>query len=96
MLHMVVGVLHVECSLPGTQSIKDKRRILRSLLDRLHHRFRVAAAEVSHQDSWRRAGLAVAYISTDVRHADEVLAHVANAIERQGDLVLLDYHVEMR
>ena len=93
---MVVGVLHVECSLPGTQSIKDKRRILRSLLDRLHRRFHVAVAEVDHQDSWRRAGLAVAYISTTTRHADEVLAHVATAIERNSDLVVLDYSIEMR
>lgn len=93
---MVVGVLHVECSLPGTQSIKDKRRIVRSLLDRLHHRFHVAAAEVNHQDSWRRASLAVAYISTDARHADEVLSHVAAEIGRHGDLVLLDYSIEMR
>jgi uncharacterized protein YlxP (DUF503 family) len=93
---MVVGVLHVECSLPGTQSIKDKRRIVRSLLDRLHNRFHVAAAEVNHQDSWRRAGLAVAYISTDARHADEVLSHVAAEIERHGELVLLHYSIEMR
>jgi uncharacterized protein YlxP (DUF503 family) len=93
---MVVGVLHVECSLPGTQSIKDKRRIVRSLLARLQRRFRVAAAEVTHQDSWRRAGLAVAYISTDARHADEVLAHVATEIDRHGELVLLDYSIEMR
>ncbi|HKV45820.1 MAG TPA: DUF503 domain-containing protein [bacterium] len=93
---MVVGVLRVECSLPGTQSIKDKRRIVKSLLDRLHHRFRVAAAEVAHQESWRRAGLAVAYISTSARHADQVLAHVASAIEHHTDLVVLDYAVEMR
>jgi len=93
---MVVGVLHVECGLPGTQSIKDKRRVVKSLLDRLHHRFHVAAAEVAHQDSWRRAGLAVACVSTSVRHADEVLAHVAHAIELHADLVLLDYHIEMR
>lgn len=93
---MVVGVLHVECSLPGTQSIKDKRRVVQSLLARLHHRFRVAAAEVTHQDSRRRAGLAIAYISTTTRHADEVLAHVAGEIERHADLVLLDYSIEMR
>ncbi len=93
---MVVGVLHVECSLPGTRSIKDKRRIVKSLLDRLHHRFHVAAAEVAHQDSWRRAGLAVACVSTDTRHADQVLAHIADAIGRHDDLVVLDYAVEMR
>ena len=92
---MVVGVLRVECSLPGTRSLKDKRRILKSLLDRLHHRFHVAAAEVAHHDSWRRAGLAVAYISTEAGHADQVLAHVAEAIGRHGDLVVLDFAVEM-
>ena len=93
---MVVGVLHVECGLPGTQSIKDKRRIVKSVLDRLHHRFNVAAAEVTHQDSWRRAGLAIACVSTDSRHADSVLARVAREIEHHGELVLLDYSTEMR
>ncbi|HEV2283490.1 MAG TPA: DUF503 domain-containing protein [bacterium] len=93
---MVVGVLHVECGLPGTQSIKDKRRIVKSILDRLHHRFNVAAAEVTYQDSWRRAGLAVACVSTDTRHADSVLARVAREIEHHGELVLLDYSTEMR
>jgi len=93
---MVVGVLHVECGLPGTQSIKDKRRIVKSILDRLHHRFNVAAAEVTHLESWRRAGLAVACVSTDTRHADSVLARVAREIEHHGELVLLDYSTEMR
>ena len=93
---MVVGVLHVECGLPATQSIKDKRRIIKSVLDRLRHRFNVAAAEVTHQDSWRRAGLAVACVSTDTRHADSVLARVAREIEHHGELVLLDYSTEMR
>jgi uncharacterized protein YlxP (DUF503 family) len=93
---MVVGVLHAECGLPGTQNIKDKRRIVKSVLDRLHHRFNVAAAEVTHQDSWRRAGLAVACVSTDVRHADSVLASVARELEYHGELVLLDYSTEMR
>lgn len=93
---MVVGVLHVECGLPGTQNIKDKRRIVKSVIGRLHHRFNVAAAEVTHHDSWRRAGLAVACVSTDTRHADSVLAGVAREIERHGELVLLNYSTEMR
>ncbi|HEV2439722.1 MAG TPA: DUF503 domain-containing protein [bacterium] len=89
-------MLHVECGLPGTQSIKDKRRIVKAVLDRLHHRFNVAAAEVTHQESWRRAGLAIACVSTDTRHADSVLARVAREIEHHGELVLLDYSTELR
>ncbi|MBI2200597.1 MAG: DUF503 domain-containing protein, partial [Armatimonadetes bacterium] len=53
---MVVGVLHIQFSLPSANNLKDKRRLLTSLLDRLHNRFNVAAAEVDQQDSWRRAG----------------------------------------
>jgi uncharacterized protein len=93
---MVVAVLHLECGLPGTRSIKDKRRIVKAVLDRLHHRYNVAAAEVTHQESWRRAGLAVACVSTDTRHADSVLARVARDVEYHGELVLLDYSTEMR
>lgn len=89
-------MLHLECGLPGTQNIKDKRRIVKSVLDRLHHRFNVAAAEVAHHDSWRRAGLAVACVSTDTRHADAVLAAAAREVERHSELVVLDYSTEMR
>lgn len=71
---MVVGVRSWELSLAGCQSLKDKRRIVKSLKDRLHHRFNVSAAEVDHQDSWQRAALACSVVTTERRHAEEVLA----------------------
>jgi uncharacterized protein YlxP (DUF503 family) len=71
---MVVGVRSWELHLAGCQSLKDKRRVLKSLKDRLHRRFNVSAAEVDHQDSWQRAALACSVVTTDRRHAEEVLA----------------------
>ena len=71
---MVVGVRSWELSLAGCQSLKDKRRIVKSLKDRLHHQFNVSAAEVDHLDSWQRAALACSVVSTERRHAEEVLA----------------------
>ena len=71
---MVVGVRSWELSLAGCQSLKDKRRIVKSLKDRLHNRFNVSAAEVDHQDSWQRAALACSVVTTERRHAEEVLA----------------------
>ena len=70
---MIVGVMAWELALAGCQSLKDKRRIVKSLKDRLHQRFNVSAAEVDHQDVWRRAALAVSVVTTDRRHAEEVL-----------------------
>jgi uncharacterized protein YlxP (DUF503 family) len=71
---MVVGVRSWELHLAGCQSLKDKRRVLKSLKDRLHRQFNVSAAEVDHQDSWQRAALACSVVATDRRHAEEVLA----------------------
>jgi uncharacterized protein YlxP (DUF503 family) len=48
--------------------------VLKSLKDRLHRQFNVSAAEVDHQDSWQRAALACSVVTTDRRHAEEVLA----------------------
>lgn len=70
---MVVGVRTWDLHLAGCQSLKDKRRIVKSLKDRLHQRFNVSAAEVDHQDLWQRAALACSVVTTDRRHAEEVL-----------------------
>ena len=78
---MVVGLLSVELHVPGSQSLKDKRMILRRIKDRLK-KFNVAVSEVEHHDLWQRAGLAVVTVSTEQAHADRELAAVADEIER--------------
>ncbi len=62
-----------ELHLPGCQSLKDKRTIVKSLKDRMHNRFNVSVAETAHQDLWQRAELTAAVASTDRRHAESVL-----------------------
>lgn len=62
-----------ELHLPGCQSLKDKRAVIKGLKDRLHHRFNVSVAETAHHDLWQRAELAASVVSTDRRHAESVL-----------------------
>lgn len=62
-----------ELHLAGSQSLKDKRAVLKSLKDRLHQRFNVSVAETAHQDLWQRAELAASVVSTDRHHAESVL-----------------------
>ena len=70
---MIVGLMTWELHLEGCQSLKDKRRVLKSLKDRLHNRFNVSAAETDHHDLWQRAELSVCVVSTDRHHAERVL-----------------------
>lgn len=80
---MVVGVVTWELILSGCRSLKDKRRIVKSLKDRLHQRFNVSAAEVDHQDSWQRAALAAAVATTDRRHAEAVLTSCDRLVQSE-------------
>jgi uncharacterized protein YlxP (DUF503 family) len=93
---MVIGVLQVELSLPATHSLKDKRRLVRSLLDRLHNDFHVAAAEVDAQDDHRRAHLAVTCVSTDSRHANQILSRIMEVVERESEMIVVRYEMELR
>lgn len=70
---MVVGVIVWELEIYGAQSLKDKRRVVKSLKERLQSRFQVSAAETKHQDVWQRAELAACVVSGEQRRVDEVL-----------------------
>ena len=78
---MVVGLLSVELHIPGAQSLKAKRMVLRSVKDRLR-KFNVSVAEVAHHDLWQRAGLGIVTVSTSEPQADRELAAVVDEIER--------------
>jgi hypothetical protein len=78
---MVIAVLSVELFIPYSQSLKDKRMVLRRIKDRLQ-KFNVSVAEIGHQDLWQRAGLGIVSISNASDHVERQLAAAAEEIER--------------
>ncbi len=85
---MIVGVTRWELYLPGCHSLKDKRRVVKSLKDRLHARFHVAAAEVDHLEQWQRAAIAAAVVSTERRHCDEVLTACDRLVQSEAQALV--------
>ncbi|MSR35340.1 MAG: DUF503 domain-containing protein [Gemmatimonadetes bacterium] len=86
---VVVAVMRWELSLPGCSSLKEKRMVIRSLKDRIQHRFKASVAETDHQDVWTRAQLAVAVVSGNAGHAEEVLDHIDRMVEQEGRALIL-------
>ena len=86
--HMIVGVLDIELYIPNSNSLKAKRFAIKSLKDRLKHRFNIAVAETAHTDKWQRATLGVAAVSNDTKHVENILDKVMNHIYS-------DYRVEV-
>jgi len=85
----------VELHLPDVDSLKGKRHVLKGLKERVRNRFEVAVAEVDHHDSWQRATLAVACVSHDSRHANEVVDKAMDFIEANVDGRVIDVSVEI-
>ena len=91
---MVVGIATIELTIPESNSLKDKRQVLRSMLDGIRQRFNVSAAEVDHLDVWRRATLGFAAVSNEQKFTDQVLSQVARWIESNPRVNVVDIEVE--
>jgi uncharacterized protein len=87
---MVVGVAVWELMLPGCESLKDKRQVVKGLKDRLHARLNVSAAETALQDVHGRAEIAVCVVSNDRKHAQSVLQSADRMVEEEGRARILD------
>ena len=92
---MVVGTLGIELAIVGAQSLKEKRRVLKGLKDRLRQRFNVSVAEVAHQDAWQRAGLGVAAVGNDRRFVNAVLSKVIDQVRAARGVSLVDYELDL-
>jgi uncharacterized protein YlxP (DUF503 family) len=75
---MYVAALCADLHLPQVHSLKEKRAVVRPIVEGCRHRFSVAAAEVDHQDRWQRAAIGIATVASGPGRAEEVL----DAVER--------------
>jgi uncharacterized protein YlxP (DUF503 family) len=82
---LALGVARVVLHLPDSGSLKAKRRVVSGLLRRVRTEFQVSAAEVGELDRWQLAELAIATVSNNGRHTEEVLAAVLAYIESHSD-----------
>jgi len=93
---MNVGVCKVRLRLPGNQSLKDKRRVVKSIIARVAGKFDVSIAEVDDNDLWQVATLGISYVSNDNRHANEVLSRIVDFIvSGRFDVEVLDCDIEI-
>jgi uncharacterized protein YlxP (DUF503 family) len=90
----VVGLLTAELTIEASDSLKDKRQVLKSLIAHLRNEFNVSVAEVADHDVWRRATIAVAMVAGDGRFVNEVLDKVVDHIERDPRADLGHYEIE--
>jgi uncharacterized protein len=89
-----IGVLTLELRIDDAHSLKDKRQVVKSLKDRLRHKFNVAVAEIDHLDVWQRALIAAVTVSSVHTHAQSVLQNVENEAATLVGGMLVSSNVE--
>jgi uncharacterized protein YlxP (DUF503 family) len=78
---MVVGTLKIEIYLHDNHSLKGKRKIVRSMVDKVKHKFNVAIAEIGSNDKWQKIELGVSAVGNDRRHIDASLNNVLSFLD---------------
>jgi len=93
---MNVGVCKISLRLPENQSLKGKRRVLKSITSRVGNKFNVSVAEVDDQDLWQLATLGICCVSNNKRYTNEVLSKVVDFITgSRFDVEILNYEIEI-
>ena len=92
---MIVGVLTIELAIFDARTLKDKRRVVHGVKQKLRNRFNVSVAEVAYGDSPKRCRLGIAMVSKEARPLHSQLDQLVDLIRSVGGLTLLDYEREL-
>ncbi len=92
---MVVGVCKLDLRIPENHSLKEKRHVLRKLIDRVRSRFNVAISEVGDNDIWQRAQMGFCTVGNDRRHINSSLDKVIYFIEQMNLVEMVHSEIEI-
>ena len=93
---MIIGVLRLTLRIDAAHSLKEKRQVVKSVVERVRARFNAAAAEVEDNDIWNMATIAVVCVSNASAHTDAQLQSIANAIGSwRLDAEVMDIETEL-
>lgn len=84
-----IGLLVLDCHIPGSLSLKDKRRVMHSITERLRRTLNVAISEVEFHDQWQRTRIAATYVNTEWPMIQKAMNRTVEALERDGRINIL-------
>ncbi|MFH1860427.1 MAG: DUF503 domain-containing protein [bacterium] len=93
---MIIGTVTIEFYIPQSHSLKDKRRVLKSIIARIRNKFNVSVAEIDFTELWGKALVGIACVSNDTRYANQVLSQIINMVENEiTEAEMVNHRVEI-
>lgn len=92
---MIIGVLQFQITVDGSTSLKDKRRVIKSIKDRLHREHQVSVAETDRLDEHRVGIMGLALVGNDVPYVQSMLDRILDKLQHGSGFVLDDHKKEI-
>ena len=94
-MKMHLGTLTVTLYLHAAESLKDKRSVIKSLIETTRRKFNVSIAEVDDLDKWQKATIGIACVANDVQYLNRVLDKVVNTLESNPAVEVGEVELEL-
>jgi uncharacterized protein YlxP (DUF503 family) len=92
---MIIVAAMITLIIPENDSLKGKRRVIKSLIERVRHKFEAAVAEVGDNDLWQKARIGVALVGNDSHLLEARLQQIMKFMENQHLAEIIDSQVEL-
>jgi uncharacterized protein YlxP (DUF503 family) len=92
---MIIGTARIYLYASWVHSLKEKRMVVKSIIDKVKHRYNVSIAEIENHDMHQSIVLGIACVSNSTSHADSSIQDVLNYIEQVTDAVVQDIQTEI-
>ncbi|MDQ7056087.1 MAG: DUF503 domain-containing protein [Persephonella sp.] len=92
---MIIGSIVFECYIPYSNSLKEKRMVVRSLKEKLKSKFNVSVSEVGNQEMWQSAQIAVVTVAPDQKQVEKVMQNVINFVENSFPDLYINVYKEI-
>lgn len=92
---MIIGACSLKLIIYESNSLKEKRHIIKSIIGRIQSRFNVSIAEVDLNDSWQTSIIGFACVTNDLNHANQILSNVIKFIDEDSRVEILEKEIEI-
>ena len=92
---MIVGICSVKLKIYESNSLKDKRHIIKSIIGRIQSRFNVSIAEIDLNNNWQMSIIGFSCVTNNTKHANQIISNVLKFIDGDQRVEMIDYDIEI-
>ncbi len=93
---MVIGLLRIEIYIQSSRSLKDKRKIIKSLVQKVKSKFaNLSVSEIEHLNTWKKSIIAFVTVSNESTHVNSIMDKVLNYINAGNNYQIIDSKIEL-